>query len=307
MAEKDDVSDAKNTTRESCDPHQGGGVSAGVSNEDQASQDQASQDQASQNESPQDESPQDESPALSRRAKIRQRGIYLLPNLITSGALFAGFYAIVAGMNGNYVAAALAMIVAFALDTADGRVARITHTESAFGAQYDSLSDMVAFGVAPALVAFSWGLNTLGQAGWVVTFVYMACAALRLARFNTKADNSSFTGLASPSAAAIIACSIWVWVDYEMGAPSILGASLMGAVTFITALLMVSNFKYFSPKLFNFKGRVPFITLVFVVLGLSLLLLDPPLVLLFLFTVYALSGPVLFLWRKRNSDPESGS
>ena len=117
-----------------------------------------------------------------RRARLRKRGIYLLPNLITSAALFAGFYAIVAGMNGDFIPAALAIFVAMALDTADGRVARMTNTESAFGAEYDSLSDMVAFGVAPALVAFSWGLSTLGQAGWVVTFVYMACAALRLAR-----------------------------------------------------------------------------------------------------------------------------
>ena len=123
---------------------------------------------------------------LTRSARIRRRGIYLLPNIITTGALFAGFYAIVAGMDGNFIPAALAVFVAFALDTADGRVARLTNTESEFGAEYDSLSDMVAFGVAPALVAFSWGLSSLGQAGWVVTFVFMACAALRLARFNTE-------------------------------------------------------------------------------------------------------------------------
>ena len=249
----------------------------------------------------------DDLSGLTRGAKFRRRGIYLLPNLITSGALFAGFYAIVAGMDGNFVPAALAMFVAMALDTADGRVARMTNTESEFGAEYDSLSDMVAFGVAPALVAFSWGLNTLGQAGWVVTFIFMACAALRLARFNTKGDNSGFTGLASPSAAAIIACCIWVWVEYDFGTPDRLSASVMGAITLITALLMVSNFEYFSPKLINFKGRVPFITLVFVVLGLSLLLLDPPLVLLVLFSTYALSGPFMFLWDKRNSDARETS
>lgn len=243
----------------------------------------------------------DEYAGLSRRAKFRRRGIYLLPNLITSAALFAGFYSIVAGMDGNFIPAALAMFVAMALDTADGRVARMTHTESAFGAEYDSLSDMVAFGVAPALVAFSWGLNILGQLGWMVTFVFMACAALRLARFNTKGDNSAFTGLASPSAAAIIACCIWVWVEYELGTPDVLGAGIMAAITLATALLMVSNFEYFSPKLINFKGRVPFITMVFIVLGLSLLLLDPPLVLLVLFSGYALSGPFMYLWRKRNS------
>ena len=162
-----------------------------------------------------------QTPGLTRRARFRKRGVYLLPNLITTGALFAGFYAIVAGMNGDFIAASLAIFVAFALDTADGRVARLTNTESQFGAEYDSLSDMVAFGVAPALVAFSWGLSSLGQFGWVATFVYMACAALRLARFNTKGDNAGFTGLASPSAAAIIACSIWVWVGYGGGVPSI--------------------------------------------------------------------------------------
>ncbi len=256
------------------------------------------QDQAEGDE-PLDEEHADEAePRMTRRARIRRRGIYLLPNLITSGALFAGFYAIVAGMNGDFIAAALAVFVAFALDTADGRVARLTNTESEFGAEYDSLSDMVAFGVAPALVAFSWGLSTLGQVGWVVTFIYMACAALRLARFNTKGDNASFTGLASPSAAAIIACCIWAWVSYGGGAPGMLAAAVMAGVTLITGLLMVSNFRYYSPKSINFKGRVPFMTLVLVVLGLSLLLVDPPTVLLILFTGYALSGPVQFAWWK---------
>ena len=237
-------------------------------------------------------------PRMTRRARIRRRGIYLLPNLITSGALFAGFYAIVAGMNGNFIAAALAIFVAFALDTADGRVARLTNTESEFGAEYDSLSDMVAFGVSPALVAFSWGLSTLGQVGWVVTFIYMACAALRLARFNTKGDNASFTGLASPSAAAIVACCIWAWVSYGGGEPGMLAAAIMAGVTLVTGLLMVSNFRYYSPKSINFKGRVPFMTLVLVVLGLSILLVDPPTVLLILFTGYALSGPAQYVWRK---------
>lgn len=249
----------------------------------------------------------------TRRARFRRRGIYLLPNLITSGALFAGFYAMVAAMNGDYVPAALAIFVAMALDTADGRVARMTNTESDFGAEYDSLSDMVAFGVAPALVAFSWGLSSLGQVGWVVTFVYMACAALRLARFNTKGDSSSFTGLASPSAAAIIACTIWVWVGYTdaIAVPSIATASVVAIVMVLTALLMVSNLAYFSPKMINFKGRVPFITLVLVVLSFSLLLLHPPTVLLVLFAGYALSGPAMFVWRKmradRNSQDDSGS
>ena len=178
-------------------------------------------------------------------------------------------------------------------------MARLTNTESEFGAEFDSLSDMVAFGVAPALVAFSWGLSSLGQVGWVATFVYMACAALRLARFNTKGENASFTGLASPSAAAIIACTIWVWIQYGGGQPSIPVASGMGVITVVTGLLMVSNFTYFSPKLINFKDRVPFITLVFIVLGFSLLLVDPPTVLLGLFTIYAVSGPVKWLFDRR--------
>ena len=230
--------------------------------------------------------------------KSRRRGIYLLPNLITTGALFFGFFAIVAGMNGDFVAAALAIFVAGFLDTADGRVARWTKTESRFGAEYDSLSDMVAFGVAPALVAFSWGLDSLGKVGWVATFVYMACAALRLARFNTKGDNKTFTGLASPSAAAIIACAVWAWTDFDLGTPSIAAASSMAVIVVVVGLLMVSNFLYFSPKVLELKGRVPFITLVVVVLVFAILFLDPPRVLLLLSVVYAGSGPVQHLWRR---------
>lgn len=228
----------------------------------------------------------------------RRRGIYLLPNLITTGALFAGFYAIVAGMNGHFIAAALAIFVAMALDTADGRVARWTRTESRFGAEYDSLSDMVAFGVAPALVVFSWTLHGLGQFGWVVTFVYMACAALRLARFNTRSELASFTGLASPSAAAVIACVVWVWgISYGPEPPPTSVSILIGLLTAGIGLLMVSNFVYYSPKRLNVKGRVPFITLVVVVLAFAVMLADPPRVLLILFGGYALSGPATWLWR----------
>ncbi len=230
-----------------------------------------------------------------------RRGIYLLPNLITTGALFAGFYAIVAGMNGHFIASVLAMFVAMALDAADGRIARWTRTESQFGAEYDSLSDMVAFGVAPALVAFSWGLSSLGQVGWVVTFVYMACAALRLARFNTKGDSASFTGLASPSAAAVIACSVWIATDMAPGEPTLLASSVMAAITLSVALLMVSPFKYFSPKLFDVKGRVPFLTLVLVVFVFAVLLADPPRVLLVMSIAYALSGPLQAAWKRYGS------
>ncbi|MFP6815566.1 MAG: CDP-diacylglycerol--serine O-phosphatidyltransferase [Pseudomonadales bacterium] len=236
--------------------------------------------------------------APAEEARQRRRGVYLLPNLITTGALFAGFYAIVAGMNGQLIAAALAIFTAFALDTADGRVARRTHTESQFGAEYDSLSDMVAFGVAPALVAFSWGLGSeLGRVGWVVTFIYMACAALRLARFNVKSESSSFLGLASPSAAAIIACSVWVWSDTFGTEPDMLAAAFMAVITFVVSLLMVSNFEYYSPKALNVKGRVPFITLVLVAFVFAVLLADPPRVLLVLFSIYALSGPAKYAWQ----------
>ena len=260
----------------------------GHAQEDHARQDHARHDRAQ-------EAPwatADASPGKPRR------GIYLLPNLITTGAMFAGFYAIVAGMNGHYISSALAIFVAGALDTADGRVARWTRTESRFGAEYDSLSDMVAFGVAPALVAFSWGLSSLGQFGWVATFVYMACAALRLARFNTGGDNKTFTGLASPAAAAIIACLVWAWADFGLGTPSAPEAVVMALMVMSVGLLMVSNFTYFSPKVLGFKGQVPFITLVLSVLIFALLFLDPPRVLLVLSVIYALSGPVQHFWRR---------
>ncbi len=240
----------------------------------------------------------------SRRDRFRRRGIYLLPNLITTGALFAGFFAIVAAVNTNYIGAALAIFTAGAFDTLDGRVARWTNTESAFGAEYDSLSDMVAFGVAPAFVMFFWGLSTLGQIGWVASFIFMACAALRLARFNTVHDNSFFQGLASPSAAAIIASSVWLWESWELGTPSPFATAFMASVTVLTGVLMVSNFTYFSPKMFDLKGRVPFLALVAGVLGISVIMVEPPLVLLVLFVGYALSGPARYAYKKlRNSRP----
>ena len=250
-----------------------------------------------------DEGPKLEAVDDARGAEDRpRRGILLLPNLITTGALFSGFYAIVAGMNGRFIAAALAIYVAAVLDTLDGRVARWTRTESPFGAQYDSLSDMVAFGVAPALVVFEWGLAALGQFGWVVTFIYMASAALRLARFNTSGDLNSFTGLPSPAAAGLVASAAWVGSSGDAPEPSILAIAFMTLITLLAGLLMVSNFKYFSPKRFGLKGRVPFITFVVVVMGFAVVLVDPPLVLLLAGTAYALSGPcvALFRWVRNN-------
>ena len=235
--------------------------------------------------------------AKLRAAAARRRGIYLLPNVITTGALFAGFYATIAGMSGRFGAAALAILAAIVLDTADGRVARMTRTQSNFGAEYDSLSDMVAFGVAPALVAFHWGLANLGQIGWVVTFTYIACTALRLARFNTNSDLAIFKGLPSPAAAAVIACTVWVWEAYAVGERTLFASSMLGLITTAIALLMVSNLTYFSPKQLGLKGRVPFVTMVLVVLAFAVLLADPPSILLALFCLYALSAPAQFLWR----------
>ena len=228
----------------------------------------------------------------------RNRGIYLLPNVVTTGALFAGFFAIVAGMNGEYVQASFSIFVAAALDTADGRVARLTNTESDFGREYDSLSDLVAFGVAPSLLAFSWGLSTLGKWGWAVAFIYIACAALRLARFNTKEESKNFVGLASPAAACLTGCAIWVWSEF-VGGPVSIGAALAIASTLLmTGLLMVSNFLYYSPKQVKLKDRVPFITLVLVIFTFSIILLEPSLVLLAIGITYALSGPFVYLWKK---------
>ena len=225
-----------------------------------------------------------------------RRGIFLLPNLITTGALFSGFYAIVAAMNDQFVVAAIATYAAMILDTADGRVARLTRTQSAFGAEYDSLSDMVAFGVAPALVAFSFALSALNELGWFVTFVYMACAALRLARYNTSGDVASFTGLASPAAACIVVSLVWV-LD-KLATPPDVAAALLASATALAAMLMVSHFRYFSPKVLTFRGRVPFVTLVAVVLLFALVSINPPAVLLVLFFGYALSGPLQALWRR---------
>lgn len=226
-----------------------------------------------------------------------RKGIYLLPNMFTTGALFSGFYAIVASMNGDFVNASIAIFVAMILDGMDGRVARLTNTQSDFGAEYDSLSDMVSFGVAPALVAFSWALQDLGKIGWVAAFIYVAGAALRLARFNTQlatADGNYFTGLASPAAAAMVAGTVWVFSETGMAGADV--AWLIAFVVPATGVLMVSNFKYHSFKGLDFRGKVPFVALFVVVLALVVVSLDPGKVLLSIFLAYALSGPAYTLW-----------
>ncbi len=231
----------------------------------------------------------------------RSRGIYLLPNLFTTAALFSGFYAIVSGMNGNFATAGIAVFVAMVLDGMDGRVARMTHTQSEFGAQYDSLSDMVAFGVAPALVAFTWSVSMLGKIGWMAAFIYVAGAALRLARFNTQietADKRYFTGLPSPSAAALVAGMVWVGADLGISGDQFGVAVVATLFTAIAGALMVSNFKYDSFKQLDLKGRVPFVALLAMVMVFAVIMLHPPTVLLTLFAVYAISGPLRSAWNR---------
>lgn len=232
--------------------------------------------------------------------RVRHRGIYLLPNLLTTGAMFAGFYAILAGMNGNFHHAALAIFVAMFFDGLDGQVARMTNTQSAFGVQYDSLSDMVSFGVAPAVVAFSWMLHSIGKLGWAAAFIYASCAALRLARFNTQVDvvdKRYFIGLASPSAAALVAGMVWSGYGEETSTALALLAAL---VTIVAGLLMVSNLRYKSLKGMDLKGRVPFVVILAVAMVVAIILIDPARMLLGLAVIYALSGPALWFhqWRK---------
>jgi CDP-diacylglycerol--serine O-phosphatidyltransferase len=231
---------------------------------------------------------------------VKRRGVYLLPNLFTTGALFCGFYAVVAAMRGDFETAPIAILFALVFDGLDGRVARLTNTSSKFGAEYDSLSDMVSFGVAPALVTFSWALGDLGKFGWSAAFVFVACAALRLARFNTQvgiADSHYFTGLASPAAACILASTVWVFNDMGFSGarlPIELGGA-MALLTMVVAVLMVANVPYLSFKDVDLHGRVPFVMIFFVVLVFALVTVDPPKVLLLASLAYAASGPVLAL------------
>ena len=226
----------------------------------------------------------------------KRRGIALLPNLITTAALLAGFFAIVSGIRGNFIAAAFAIVIAQILDAMDGRVARLTRTESEFGAQYDSLSDMVAFGVAPGILVFQWGLGPLHQAAHVLTFTYMACAALRLARFNTTGSSESFTGLPTPASAGIIASGVWLG-STTIPTPGVAVGILVALLTLLVSALMICNIKYFSPKKLSFKGRVPFLTLVGLVVGMAVLLAHPPLVLFIAWMAYALSAPAIWLYK----------
>ena len=232
-----------------------------------------------------------------------KKGVYLLPNLITTGALFSGFYAIVAAMSGSFEAACIAIVIAGFLDALDGRIARLTNTQSEFGVQYDSMSDLVAFGVAPAILLFSWALSDLGKFGWIIAFLYMCCAALRLARFNTSPDNNVFYGLATPAAAGTVATLVWTWVDNLPAMESLEVSVLVAVFTSIAALLMVSNIRYYSPK--NIKGRVPFIYMVAAVMLFIVVAIYPPGMLFCVGLAYAVSGPIQAVLRfTRDKPPE---
>lgn len=237
---------------------------------------------------------------------LKGRGIYLLPNLFTSAALFAGFFAIVQAMSGRFEQAAVAIFVAMVMDGLDGRVARLTRTQSAFGAEYDSLSDMVSFGVAPALVLYVWALKPMGKLGWIAAFIYCAGAALRLARFNTRHDNSDqqwFDGLPSPAAAALLAGL--VWVNHENG---VAGSDILWnwlpmkwvawGFTVFAGLTMVSNLRYYSGKDINLARSVPFVFILAIVLGYVLIASSPPEVLFALFVAYGVSGYVMWVMRR---------
>lgn len=221
------------------------------------------------------------------------RGIYLLPNLLTTAGLFSGFYAVVSSMNGHFVSAAVAIFIAMIFDGLDGRVARITNTQSEFGAEYDSMADMVSFGIAPGLVAYNWALSGMGKFGWLASFVFVAAAALRLARFNTQvgiADKRYFQGLASPAAAGVIASIVWVGSEYQISGQE--HGLIMGVITIITGLLMVSNFRYNSFKEVDWKGKVNFLVVLFIVLVFVVVASSPAELLMAVFVLYAASGPV---------------
>jgi CDP-diacylglycerol--serine O-phosphatidyltransferase len=244
---------------------------------------------------------------VARKNRIRRRGIYLLPNAFTTAALFAGFYAIVQAMNQNFEYAAVAIFAAAVLDSLDGRVARLTKTQSAFGAEYDSLGDMVSFGAAPALIVYEWSLRGLGKLGWIAAFVYVAGAALRLARFNTMlevADKRWFTGMPSPAAAALVAGFVWIVDNYAID-PTRIKWWAWG-ITVFAGVTMVSNIKYYSFKTINLRRSVPFVVVLLIVLFFALLSYQPAHVLFAAFVAYALSGYVGSAWmmlKRRRSVP----
>jgi CDP-diacylglycerol--serine O-phosphatidyltransferase len=236
----------------------------------------------------------------------RRKGIYVLPNLFTLAALFGGFYAIVMAMNDRFDLAAIGVFWAMVLDSLDGRVARMTNTQSAFGEQMDSLSDMVSFGAAPALIAYEWALKGLGRWGWMAAFVYCACAALRLARFNvntTVVDKRYFQGLPSPAAAALVAGFIWLMT--ELNIEPVRVAWPMFLLSLYAGLTMVSNVPFYSFKDIQMKKSVPFVVMVLIALSIAVINIHPPTVLFGVFVVYGVSGYAVYAWRKAKGRPTS--
>jgi CDP-diacylglycerol---serine O-phosphatidyltransferase len=239
----------------------------------------------------------------------RRKGIYILPNLFTLAALFGGFYAIVMAMNGKFEQAAIGIFCAMVLDSLDGRVARMTNTQSAFGEQMDSLSDMVSFGAAPALIVYEWALKGLGKLGWIAAFVYCSAAALRLARFNTNiavVDKRFFQGLPSPAAAALVVGLIWVVTDLVPDGRALPWMPWLAfGFTLYAGLTMVTNVPFYSFKDISFKRTVPFIVIVAIALGISVITIQPPMVLFGLFVVYGISGYGVFVWKRLKGKPVS--
>jgi CDP-diacylglycerol--serine O-phosphatidyltransferase len=265
------------------------------------------------------ETPEDMAMEDSAPVKKRRKGIYLLPNLFTTGTLFGGFYAIVMAMDGRFENAVFGILAAMIADGLDGRVARWTNTQSDFGKEFDSLCDMVAFGIAPAILIYAYSLHGLaeyrwigGKLGWVIAFTYAACAAMRLARFNVLAaiasSNKDFYGVPSPAAAAVVTFFVWSCVDdshslfaWVAGKVPIDGRDVLllaAPLTLATALSMVSSFRYNSFKKLNLNARLRFLSFASVVGLLALMLIDPPRILFVLFFLYALSGPAVVLWRR---------
>ncbi len=241
----------------------------------------------------------------------RRKGVYILPNLFTLAALFGGFYAIVMAMNGRYEQSCYGVFCAMVLDSLDGRVARMTNTQSAFGAEMDSLSDMVSFGAAPALIVYEWALKGLGKAGWGIAFFYCACAALRLARFNTNqavVDKRYFQGLPSPAAAALVVSFIWVVVD-KQGYTDVNGDLVLAwgaaAATFYAGMTMVVNVPFYSFKDLSLKRSVPFIVIVLIALAIGIINLYPARIFFAIFCLYALSGYVVYAYKRAKGKPVS--
>ena len=234
--------------------------------------------------------------------KVTRKGIYLLPNLLTTASLFSGFFSIVSAINGNFIASGMAIFAAQMLDGLDGRVARLTNSQSLFGAQYDSLCDVISFGLAPAIIVFLWGLNSIGQAGWIFSFFFVAAAALRLARFNTfiGSEDTYFKGLPSPVASAMVVYFVWAMSSFGIQGDEVSRILVIftAILTGLVSLLMVVNLPYYSFKEIELKKRVPFFSILFVVFIFALISIDPPIILAICAFAYIISGPILWTFKR---------